>query len=261
SQFHLLSHALFKALLFLAAGAVIHAVGTRELNRMGGLARTMPFVRTAFVIGFLGLAAIPIANGFFSKELVLDSGLKGGPLWAYVGLLLGGGLTALYGIRLVDLTFGGAMRGEAGHEAGRAMRVSLALLSFGTLTSWLLAGPMSHLLASTMPAQPIEPATTVEIVQEVVTAPATWLALGVTLLGLALWRWRDSLRGLSSTLRPLAEWGRKGLGFDWMNTEVVRATSGTAAALRRTQTGQMAWNVAGILIGLLVIVVAMAVWG
>jgi NADH-quinone oxidoreductase subunit L len=261
SQFHLLSHALFKALLFLAAGAVIHAVGTRDLSRMGGLARSMPFVRTAFFIGFLGLAAIPIANGFFSKELVLEGGLTGGPLWAYVGLLLGGGLTALYALRLVDLTFNGAPRGEGGHDAGRAMRVSLGLLCFGTLTSWLLAGPMSQLLASTMPTQSVEPATTVELVEEIVTAPATWLALAVTMTGLALWHWRRRLAGLAAALRPLAVWGKQGLGFEWMNLEIVRATVGSAGALRRTQTGQLAWNVAGVLIGLLAVVLAMAVWG
>jgi NADH-quinone oxidoreductase subunit L len=261
SQFHLLSHALFKALLFLAAGAVIHSVGTRDLSRMGGLARTMPFVRTAFVIGFLALAAIPIANGFFSKELVLESGLTGGPSWAYLGMLLGGGLTALYGLRLVDLTFYGERRGEGGHDAGRAMRLSLGLLAFGTLTSWLLAGPMSQLLASTMPYQHLQSLTTIEIVEEVVTAPATWLALAVMLIGLALWRWRKPLAGLAGALRPLAVWGQKGLGFDWMNVQITRTTVGSANALRRTQTGQLAWNVAGVLLGLLVVVLAMAVWG
>jgi len=261
SQFHLLSHALFKALLFLAAGAVIHAVGTRDLSRMGGLARTMPFVRTAFVIGFLGLAAIPIANGFFSKELALESGLTGGPLWAYFGLLLGGGLTALYGLRLVDLTFYGQPRGEGGHDAGRAMRVSLGLLAFGTLTSWLMAGPMSQLMASTMPSQHLESLTTIEVVAEVVTAPATWLALVVTLTGLALWHWRKPLAGLAGALRPVAVWGQKGLGFDWMNVQITQTTGGAADALRRTQTGQLAWNVAGVLIGLLVVALAMTLWG
>jgi NADH-quinone oxidoreductase subunit L len=261
SQFHLLSHALFKALLFLAGGAVIHAVGTRDLKRMGGLGRTMPFVRTAFVIGVLGLAAIPIANGFFSKELVLEGGLAGGPSWAAFGLLLGGGLTALYGLRLVDLAFGGALRGEGGHDAGKAMRVSLSLLALGTLTSWVLAGPLSQLIASTMPSQHLEPQTTVEIVVEVVRAPATWLALVVVALGLALWRWRAALGGLSAALRRPAEWGRRGLGFEWMNTQVARAAVGSAEGLRRTQTGQLAWNVAGGLIGLLVLVLAVSVWG
>jgi NADH-quinone oxidoreductase subunit L len=256
SQFHLLSHAIFKALLFLAAGAVIHAVGTRDLDRMGGLARTMPFVRRVFVIGFLGLAAIPIANGFFSKELVVEGGALGGPPWAFLLMILGGGLTALYGIRLVDRTFGGALRGEAGHDAGRAMRVALAILAFGTLTSWLLAGPMSALLASTMPAEPFEAETTPAIVGAILLAPATWLALLITGVGLALWRWRGRLAGLTLRLRTLSRWGRAGLGFEWMNNEVVRVTVGAASALRRTQTGQLAWNLAGVLLGLLILLLA-----
>jgi NADH-quinone oxidoreductase subunit L len=178
-----------------------------------------------------------------------------------VALLLGGGLTALYGLRLVDLTFSGAPRGEGGHDAGRAMRISLTLLAVGTLTSWLLAGPMSQLLASTMPSQHVESLTTVEVVLEVVAAPATWLAFAVTLLGLALWRWRQPLARLAAALNPLAVWGQKGLGFDWMNGQVTRTTVASAEALRRTQTGQLAWNVAGVLIGLLVVVLAMTVWG
>ncbi|HMN59544.1 MAG TPA: NADH-quinone oxidoreductase subunit L, partial [Anaerolinea sp.] len=70
SQFHLFSHSIFKALLFLGAGAVIHSVGTRDMREMGGLGRHMPVVRTVFVIGALALAGIPILNGFWSKELV-----------------------------------------------------------------------------------------------------------------------------------------------------------------------------------------------
>jgi NADH-quinone oxidoreductase subunit L len=260
SQFHLLSHALFKALLFLAAGAVIQAVGTRDLRRMGGLGRTMPFVCAVFVIGFLGLAALPLANGFFSKELVLDSGLGSGPSWATFGMLLGGGLTALYGLRLVDLTFGGTARGEGGHDAGRWMRTSLGLLAVGTLTSWLLAGPMSRLLAETMPAQHLEAATTTEIVVEIVTAPVTWLALSVAVIGLGLWWSRRWLVRLTAALRPLAIWGERGLGFEWINHQIIAGTAGAAGWLRRAQTGHLAWNVAGILIGMLLALVSLGVW-
>ena len=88
SQFHLLSHSVFKALLFLGAGAVIHIVGTRDMRQMGGLGRSMPFVRAVFIIGALALAGLPIANGFFSKELVLEEGLAHGPFWAYLGMVL-----------------------------------------------------------------------------------------------------------------------------------------------------------------------------
>ncbi len=83
SQFHLLSHSIFKALLFLGAGAVIHAVGTRDMLKMGGLGKKMPFVRVVFMIGALALAGIPILNGFFSKELILEGGLAHGPAWAF----------------------------------------------------------------------------------------------------------------------------------------------------------------------------------
>src|SRR5512137_2210692 len=96
SQFDLLSHAIFKALLFLSAGAVIHAVGTRDMREMGGLGRQMPFVRSVMIIGALALAGLPVLNGFWSKELVLEAGLAGGPWWAYAGMVVGAGLTALY---------------------------------------------------------------------------------------------------------------------------------------------------------------------
>src|SRR5579859_6970518 len=71
SQFHLLSHAVFKALLFLMAGAVTHAVGTRDIREMGGLGRQMRFVWVVAWIGALALIGIPILNGFWSKELIM----------------------------------------------------------------------------------------------------------------------------------------------------------------------------------------------
>ena len=76
SQFHLFSHSVFKALLFLGAGAVIHAAGTRDMREMGGLGKKMPVVRNVFILGSLALAGLPIMNGFWSKELVLEAGLE-----------------------------------------------------------------------------------------------------------------------------------------------------------------------------------------
>ncbi len=72
SQFHLMSHSVFKALLFLGAGAVIHSVGTRDMREMGGLGKQMPLVRAVFLIGALALMGIPVFNGFWSKELILE---------------------------------------------------------------------------------------------------------------------------------------------------------------------------------------------
>ena len=76
--FHLLTHGLFKALLFLGAGAVIHAVGSNDLSRMGGLARRMPQTAIVFIIGTLSLAGIPLFAGFLSKEEILGSVWAGG---------------------------------------------------------------------------------------------------------------------------------------------------------------------------------------
>ncbi len=71
--FHLLTHGVFKALLFLGAGAVIHAVGSNDLSHMGGLGKQMPQTAIVFIIGTLSLAGIPLFGGFASKEEVLGA--------------------------------------------------------------------------------------------------------------------------------------------------------------------------------------------
>ncbi len=113
---HLLTHGIFKALLFLGAGAVIHAVGTNDIFRMGGLRRRMPQTAVVFVIGTLSLAGIPLFAGFFSKEEILGAVLAGGFPVPFVMLLLGAFLTAFYMFRVVFVTFLGAP--AASHGAG-----------------------------------------------------------------------------------------------------------------------------------------------
>ena len=261
SQFHLLSHAIFKALLFLAAGAVIHAVGTRDMRQMGGLGPRMRFTRAVFVVGALALAGIPIFNGFWSKESILEAGLTGGPQWAYIIMLIGAGLTALYTLRMVYLVFYGDERSHLhAHDAQPAMKVSLGLLALGTLTTWLLAGPLNQLLSSTLPFHEIHELTTGEIVNEVITAPATLLALvAIALGGLCWWR-RNALSGLTNRLQGFARMATNSFGFEAINRGVVRVTQNTAEALRVTQTGLLSWNVAGIAIGLIVVLLVLG-WG
>jgi NADH-quinone oxidoreductase subunit L len=118
--FHLLTHAAFKALLFLAAGAVIHAVGTNLLSRMGGLRPHMPVTFWSFVIGLGALAGLPPLSGFWSKENVLTAAAhatEGGetaPVWAawlvWLAALLSVGVTAWYATRLFLRAFFGASR-------------------------------------------------------------------------------------------------------------------------------------------------------
>ncbi len=260
SSFHLLSHAIFKALLFLAAGAVIHGVGTRDMRLMGGLGKQMPIVRNVFVIGACALAGLPILNGFWSKELILEAGLEHTPVWTWL-MFLGAGLTALYTLRMVWLVFFGESRGHLhGHDAGNAMRVALYPLALGVLISWLTAGPLSDLLHRTLPAHEIHNLPTGEILLEVVSAPATYLALLVILLGFAVWWQRDKLAGVQKTFSFIGLAAENSFGFEAINRGLVRLVQGCAEAIRPLQTGSLNWNVAGILIAVILILIAV-IWG
>jgi NADH-quinone oxidoreductase subunit L len=112
SMFHLMTHAFFKALLFMAAGVVIHALsGEQDIRKMGGIARELPWTYRAFLVGALALAAIPPFAGFFSKDAILasliDQGAFGVALWA-IGIT-GAFLTGLYTFRLFFIVFFGEM--------------------------------------------------------------------------------------------------------------------------------------------------------
>ena len=99
SMFHLFTHAMFKALLFLCAGAIIHAVHSNEMSAMGGLRKYMPICHIAFLIGCLAIAGIPPFAGFFSKDEILVAAYANSPLWG-VWLSVVAGMTAFYMFRL-----------------------------------------------------------------------------------------------------------------------------------------------------------------
>lgn len=105
--FHLLTHGIFKALLFLGAGAVIHAVHSNDLQHMGGLARRMPQTAILFLIGTLSLAGMPLFGGFLSKEEILGAVWAGGLVGPFAMLMLVAFLTAFYMFRVVFLAFFG----------------------------------------------------------------------------------------------------------------------------------------------------------
>lgn len=260
SQFHLFSHSIFKALLFLGAGAVIHTVGTRDMREMGGLAKKMPIVATVFSIGSLALAGLPIFNGFWSKELVLEAGLKHGPVGLYAVMVFVAGLTALYTLRCVWMVFFGKPRTELhAHEAGAAMRVALIPLAFGALTSWLLAGPFSELLSvKSLPVHGIEAHETMVILKEVFSLP-TLIALGVIALGILAWVFREKLAWLSKALKGFGWAADNTFGFETINRLVVKGTQATGEALRVTQTGVLNWNIFGIVLALVVVIAIVVV--
>jgi NADH-quinone oxidoreductase subunit L len=121
--FHLMTHAFFKALLFMAAGIVIHALANeQDIRKMGGLARELPFTYRAFIVGSLALAAIPPFGGFFSKDAILASAANAGALgWILWGAGAAGAfLTALYTFRLLFIVFWGEPRSLLAHEHGEA---------------------------------------------------------------------------------------------------------------------------------------------
>jgi NADH-quinone oxidoreductase subunit L len=137
--FHLMTHAFFKALLFMAAGIVIHALSDeQDIRRMGGLARRLPFTYRAFLVGALALAAVPPFAGFFSKDSILGSAANAGALgWALWGVAaFGAFLTALYTFRLLFIVFWGELSAFArehlhvpGFECGLAMAWPVGVLT------------------------------------------------------------------------------------------------------------------------------------
>jgi NADH-quinone oxidoreductase subunit L len=261
SQFHLLSHSVFKALLFLGAGAVIHAVGTRDMMKMGGLGQKMPFIRNVFLVGALALAGVPILNGFWSKELILEHGLEDGPVLAYGFMLFGAGLTALYTTRMVWMVFYGQPRSDLhAHDATPAMRVSLGALAAGTGLTWLLVGAFGDLLENTLPHHHLHTLALGNLVSDVVAAPATWLALVVVAAGYGLWQIRDRLDGVTQWFAGVGLFAASDFGFEWIKSRITAVTRDTAGVLSKAHTGQLNWNMIGI-VGGLVFVLAFLVWG
>ena len=254
SQFHLFSHSIFKALLFLGAGAVIHSVGTRDMAKMGGVGKKLPFVQWVFIIGALALAGIPVLNGFWSKEAILEAGLSGGPGWIYGIMVLVAGLTALYTIRCVWLVFFGEARSEYhAHKVELPMKVALAPLALGALISWLAVGPFSTLLGEhTLPFHGIETIGIAELFHEVLSVP-TLIALVVIALGITLWLLREKLSGVVEGLKSIRWAAENSFGFEAINKAVVSITNSLAEGLRATQTGILNWNILGVMAALIVL--------
>ena len=109
--FHVMTHAFFKALLFLGAGSVIHAMGgEQDMRKMGGLGRKLPVTHITFLIGCIAIAGIPPFSGFFSKDEILAAAYAKSPIYYWVGAFTAL-LTAFYMFRLYAMTFRGGFRG------------------------------------------------------------------------------------------------------------------------------------------------------
>jgi NADH-quinone oxidoreductase subunit L len=144
--FHLITHAFFKALLFLGSGSVIHAAHTQEMPEMGGLRRKMPITFWTFLIATAAISGIPPLSGFWSKDMILASALEFGMANAAhmvlaILLIIGAGITAFYMFRVVFLTFLGEPRDrekyDHAHESPWVMTVPLSILAFFSIIGGL----------------------------------------------------------------------------------------------------------------------------
>jgi NADH-quinone oxidoreductase subunit L len=144
-MFHLITHAFFKALLFMGAGSVIHGCHEeQDIRNMGGLKKYMPLTYATYGIGMLALCGVPILfSGFWSKDAILESA-HGWPLShaPYYMLVFGAILTAFYMTRQVSYVFFGAYRGHGHpHESPRSMTTPLAILAFFAIALGALGTP------------------------------------------------------------------------------------------------------------------------
>ena len=144
--FHVMTHAFFKALLFLGAGSVIHAMGgEQDIRNMGGLRTRMPVTYITFFIACIAIAGIPPFAGFFSKDEILAAANEKNLLFYIVGVL-GSMLTAFYMFRLLALTFMGKFRGTAEqehhlHESPAAITIPLIILAFLSIVGGFVGIP------------------------------------------------------------------------------------------------------------------------
>ncbi len=155
SMFHLFTHAMFKALLFLGAGAVIHFIHSNEMKDMGGLRKYLPITHITFLIACLAIAGVPPFAGFFSKEEILLAAYQHNPTIYWIALITSG-LTAFYMFRLYFSIFWnkdaapspqGEGRGEVHHgEGGFAMMMPLVLLAIGAAAAGFI--PFGHFVSS-----------------------------------------------------------------------------------------------------------------
>lgn len=214
--FHLVTHAFFKALLFLTAGIVIHAAhGEQDMRKLGGLARQMPVATVLFAGGGLCLSGFPIiTSGYYSKEAILHAAhhYSDGGLWLFLVGALVAMMTAFYTGRAFFLTFLGPQRVENPHLPGAPTTVACLILwclsisagwGYETFQNWLMLGQSEELKPH------------FDIVPDALGGPSLGLGVGVVLALIAAW----ALFGKGAPDRFGAElgawnWLRSGMGFD-----------------------------------------------
>ena len=178
SMFHLFTHAMFKALLFLGAGCIIHAVHSNEMSAMGGLRKYMPITHITFLIACLAIAGIPPFSGFFSKDEILTACFQFSPVMGWVMTVIAG-MTAFYMFRLYYGIFWGKENKElhaahTPHESPLSMTFPLMVLAAITVVGGFI--PFGEFVSSDGQSYPIHLDKTVAITSVIVAVVAIALA-------------------------------------------------------------------------------------
>jgi NADH-quinone oxidoreductase subunit L len=197
ATFHLMNHAFFKALLFLCAGSVIHAVGTNDMRLMGGLRKKMRITSTTMLIGALAIAGVPPLSGFWSKDEVLAAVWHAGEFdWMFTLLWVLGiataFMTAFYMFRMWFMTFAGEQRSDFhAHESPKTMTVPLMILAGLAIISGfaLFIGEgfkafMEGSIHELVPGAHHESLT--DIAVEIFADPLTYVSLALAVAGILL---------------------------------------------------------------------------
>ncbi len=283
--FHFVTHAFFKALLFLGAGAVIVALHhEQDMFKMGGLRKSLPGVFLAFLIGSASLAALPfVTSGFYSKDQIvwLAGAAAGGSAFYSLAAILGAFITAAYTARMVFLVFFGQEKTHVHHRPGPVMMVPLYILAvLSTLAGFIeLPHTLGHVTLLSDFLSPVLPA--VEVSHGGIELEWGMQGLTFALCVLGIWlAWRL----LAAPFPPvLKQFLKNGWGFDAaynvlfvqpfvrlarINKKDVidRAYTGLAAVTRgfhrimsATQNGVLRWYVMGIVMGA-VIILSVIIW-
>jgi NADH-quinone oxidoreductase subunit L len=288
--YHLLTHAAFKALLFLAAGSVLRSVGTNLMSQMGGLRRAMPVTFVTALVGAGALAGLPPFAGAFSKDGVLAAARSyGGGLGTavYVVGLVTVFVTAAYVTRLVVRTFFGSYRGVAAgplahvHESPRVMTVPLVVLAVAAIGLGLPVVPSSYGVARWLDPPFLSGPLEIGIVGVLITTAISLAGVAgvmllhraqperdpVAVLGraatpLARAFWVDDIYD-RLLVRPLRAFGRAVVAVDRRGVDAAvvgagTATSGLGGRLRRLQNGNIQSYASGLVIGVIAIVVGVS---
>ncbi len=240
--FHLMMHAFFKALLFLAAGAVINACHhEQDIFKMGGLRKRLPVAYYSFLAGGAALAALPLLSaGFYSKDLILFEAFATHHGVLFTFGLLGAFLTPIYTFRLIFVAFHGEEKIKA--HADRDASYWLPLVVLGILSTFI--GAWIHPdVANVLPALPVpEEGTTKEILGTISGA------LSVLGIGIAAWLYLGD-RSLVTRIsqHPLANllqrWWFNAWGFDWLYDKVFVKPYMAIVAINRADLIDVTWGI------------------